>query len=138
MPLLPNFKRIVKTDYPQDIQPVIEKLSYVVNDGIGTVYNALAGRLDSTNLLVSIKDVTLQVDAGGIPLSRSTFSIEDSKINTVIGCPVLRVVNETNAAVFPSSGVTVTFTQEAKTIVVNHVTGLLPGYVWTIRIEARG
>jgi len=136
---LPRFKRINKGDYPEELRDLIEQLSFVLNDGLGPLYEALDGRLSlSDNGLSTIRDVQIQVDTAGIPLARTAFSISGSKISIVQGCEVIRAVNLLNPIIYPQSGVTLSFTQEGSLVVIDHATGLVPGSTWSLRVVAYG
>lgn len=137
--ILRAFKRLLKMDYPVEIQPVIERLSFIFNDAIGQLYEAVNGKLSlDNNILSSVKDVTFQVNADGLPTSRTTFNLDGSKVLSVKQCFVGQIINQTVSTIYPASGVSLSWTQEAGEVVINHVTGLRPGYSWTLRITAFG
>lgn len=137
--ILQNFKRLLKMDYPKEFQALVEKMSFIINDNFDPVYKALAGRLSlSDNTLSAVRDVTFQVDGEGFPLSRTVFSLEGSKVQVVRQVIVGRFINTTNSTVYPTSGVDISWTQEVNMVVIDHVTGLQPGYEWTLTITAFG
>lgn len=137
--ILPNYKRLNKKDYNEEEQELIDKLSFIINDGFSPLYSATAGRLSlEDNTLSAVRDVTLQVGANGIPVSRSVFSLSNSKVTVVRQCFVGRAVNLTNPKSYPTSGVTISFTQDVNNVIIDHVTGLTPGDQWTLTVTAFG
>jgi len=137
--ILNTFKRLLKKDYPEEIQDTIEQLSFIINDGFSPLYTAVGGRLSlQDNILSVVRDITLRVDENGIPLTNTAFSIAGNKLGNISQCVVGRVINDTASNVYPSSGVLISFTQDTDLIRIDHVTGLRPNYQWTLRITAYG
>ncbi len=135
MAKLKNFKRIITSDYPKEVQPTIEKLGLSVNDAFNEVYFTLNGRVDLTNNLfctVRLVDVTLNSD--GTPVSRTTFSLNNTQ--PVIGCQVLQAINQDNSSVYPTGAPFISFTQLDQALLINHITGLQANTRYTLRIVA--
>lgn len=134
---LGSFKRLFKTDFDKDDQPLIEKLSFFFNNGIEVLYNLLNGNVSlSDNILCNVKDFSVVVASTGVPTS--TINIPLSFSNKVSGVQVMNVTNTTNASAFPTGGVHVTWSQNNKSIFINHITGLITGNSYTIRIVIYG
>lgn len=132
---IPSFKRLVYTDFPQQYQQLVEQLSYTVNNSIESITQALTNNISlRDNLLTSVKDVTLQVDANGIPLSTASFAIGNT--NTIDGLQVIRAINNTNSTVFPSAGIFVSYAQSGSKITILNVTGLPANNLFSLRIVA--
>lgn len=134
---VPNFKRIFKTDYEKQYQKLIETLSFSLNNAIDVINNAINGNISlSENILCSIKDLTLQVDANGTPTSPITFPVNFT--GQVQGLLALNVTNKTNSNSYPTSGVFVSFEQTQNGILIKNITGLVAGNSYTLRIVAFG
>lgn len=115
----------------------METLSYALNYAIEAINDALNHNISLTdNILCSLKDLTLQVDATGKPTSPLTFPVNFT--GQVQGLTVLNVTNLTNSNSYPTSGVFVSFSQTQNGIVVNNITGLVPFNSYTLRIVAWG
>ena len=135
---IPSFKRLNKNDYPEEFQDLVDQLSFVINDGFSALYDALDGKLSTDNSLEIIKDAQFQVSEDGIPQSRINCSLAGSKIHKVIGCSVIHIVNINNPILYPDAGVTVSWTQEGDSVVINHLTGLEANSPWLIRFHIIG
>lgn len=134
---LPTFKRLIKSDYPEEFQSVIERLAITLNSSFDVLFEALNGKLTiKDNFLGTVRSVDLNVDASGIPLNTTSFKLD--RQFSVIGIIVIRVENLTNSSSYPLSGVTVSFTQSENVVRVDHVTGLKVGDNYRLTLEARG
>jgi len=132
---LPNFKRIVKSDYKEEFHGIIENLSFSINNGIEVVYQALNRAISlRDNVACTVMDVIMEVDANGTPKVRTTFSLNST--NRILGICVLNAVNTKNPTILPTSGVFVYFTQENKTIFVKGVKGLPADQQFTLTLVA--
>lgn len=132
---LNSYSRIISTDYETDQQPLIEKISAQINGGFDPLYSALSNRLTfSENFLCTEKVIEVSLNASGVPQTRTSFSLSNNL--PVKGTLVLSVVNNTNAAIFPTGAPFVTFTQNANSLFIDHITGLVPNNRYTIRILA--
>lgn len=136
---LPNYKKLFKQDYAQEYQELVDALAASLNIGIETLYNALNKRLTfRDNFAVTIKDVEVTVNASGIPTTSTGFSIDANQ--RVDGLDVWRVDNLTNTTAYPTGGVFITWTQgtaqTANAVTINHVTGLVTGNKYRIRVVA--
>jgi hypothetical protein len=135
MSKLPNYKRIITSDFEKEDQEMIEQLGRSVNDAFNQVYFTLNGRVDLTNnLFCTVRVVDVVVDSNGIPVSRTTVSLNNTQ--PVIGCIVLQATNQTNTAIYPSGAPFVSFTQLDQALLINHITGLQPNNRYTLRIVA--
>lgn len=132
---LPNYKRIITSDFKQEDQEMIEQLGRNINDGFNQVYFTLNGRINlSDNIYCTVRTVDVTLDANGIPVSRTTFSLNNTQ--PVIGCQVLDAKNQTNSAVYPTGAPFISYTQLDQALLINHITGLQPGQRYTLRIVA--
>lgn len=132
---LPNFKRIYYTDYPEDAQKIIEQLSYTINNGFESLFNAVnKGLTLRDNLSTSVRDVAITVDANGKPLSATSFGIDNA--NTIDGLQVIRASNQSNGVAFPSGGIFISYTQSGKKVTIDNITGLPANNQFSIRVIA--
>lgn len=132
---LPNFKRIVKSDYKQEFHGIIENLSFSLNNGIEVLYQALNRAISlKDNIACTVMDVIIEVDSEGTPKVRTSFLLNST--NRVLGVSVLNAVNSRNPTILPTSGVFVYFTQENKTLFIKGVKGLPADQQFTLTLVA--
>lgn len=132
---LPNFKRIVKSDYKQEFHGIIENLSFSLNNGIEVLYQALNRAISlKDNVACTVMDVIIEVDSEGTPKVRTSFLLNST--NRVLGVSVLNAVNSRNPTILPTSGVFVYFTQENKTLFIKGVKGLPADQQFTLTLVA--
>jgi hypothetical protein len=133
---LPSFKRLITQDFDKEYQKLIEQLGGTINDAFNQVFFALNKRLTfKDNISATVRDVQVQVDTEGTPLSNTTFGL-DVKNTPVIGCMVIQATNLTNSAIYPEGSVFISFTQIDNNILINNIKGLQEGYFWSIRVIA--
>jgi len=130
---LPSVSRINKNDYPEDSKQLVEKLADTINPNTEMLYE-LANKKTSLrdNMLCTVRDFTVSVDANGVPLTRTSVALDTP--GKVDGVSVIRVTNATNANTYPNSQPYVGFTPQASAINIDVVKGLSVGSQWTIRI----
>lgn len=135
MAILPTYKRIYYTDFPKDSQAAMEQLSYTVNNAFEGIFSALNNNLNlSDNLAVSVKDLTVNVDANGNPTSALTFVI--SNTNPVSGVIVIKASNQTNTSTYVTGAPFISYTQTGNKITVNNITGIPTGNTFAVRVVA--
>jgi len=120
---LPNFRRIIKSDYDAQSQRLIETLSFSLNNGIEVLYQALNRALTlQDNIACTVKELTVEVDSNGAPKAKTSFTLNTS--NKLLGVIVLNAINTKNPSVLPTAGVFISFYQEGKTVTINNIKGL--------------
>lgn len=135
MSKLKSYRRIITKDYKKEDQELVETLADPINDSFNEIYYTLNGRVDLVNnLYCSVRVVDVIADANGIPVNRTTFSLNNTQ--PVIGCIVLQAINQTNTASYPTGAPFISFTQLDQAILINHITGLQPNQRYTLRIVA--
>lgn len=121
---LPNFKRLFYTDFPKDYQSLIEQLSYTVNNAFDGIFSALNNNISlRDNILSVVKDLTLTVNANGIPLSTAAFSI-GTNTKPIDGLIIIKATSINNNTIVPTSGVFATYSQNGSTVTLTNITGL--------------
>ena len=131
----PTFKRIYKTDYPQEQQSLVEKISLTVNNGFEVLYNAMSRNVNlQDNIACTLKTITVKVDSSGIPTSTLSFKIDT--IGQIKGTEVIRAENQTNSATYVTSHPFITYTQDNNTITVNHISGLPANNTFNLTVIA--
>ena len=132
---LPNFRRILKTDYAEEYRQLIETLSFSINNGIEVLYQALNKAINlRDNIACTVKDIDVVVDSTGAPKNKTTFTLDTS--NRILGITVLNALNTKTPTILPTSGVFISFTQESRTVIVSNIKGLPADQPFTLTIVA--
>lgn len=122
---LPTFRRIFKTDYPEEQQSLVEKLSVTINDGFEQLYNAFTRNISvRDNIFCTVKNVEITVDSTGRPLNQSNAGFKLDTVGTITGISVVRATNLTNSIVYPTGGVFISYSQDTGNISILNVAGL--------------
>lgn len=132
---LPTFKRLIKSDYKEEYQSLIETLSFSINNGIESLYQALNKAISlKDNVACTVKDIPVEVNTDGTPKVKTAFTLDTT--NRILGICVLNAVNTKNSAILPTSGVFVSFAQENKNIIISNVKGIPADQPFTLSIVA--
>jgi hypothetical protein len=133
---LPSFRRIITQDFKKEFQELMEQLGSNINDGFNVVYTALNKRLTFTdNIACTVKTITVTVDSSGNPQEFSQFNL-DVQNTPVLGVVVISAQNLTNPAVYPSSAVWISYSQDGNRIIINNIKGLQADNVYSLRVIA--
>jgi hypothetical protein len=133
---LPSFRRIITQDFKKEFQELMEQLGSNINDGFNVVYTALNKRLTFTdNIACTVKTITVTVDSSGNPQEFSQFNL-DIQNTPVLGVVVISAQNLTNPAVYPSSAVWISYSQDGNRIIINNIKGLQADNVYSLRVIA--
>jgi hypothetical protein len=134
---LPSYRRIFKTDYSEDYQPLVEELAVSINYGFDTLYDALNKKLTfDENIQSTISEITVTVDNNGAPLKKNTqFKLTENQ-KAVQGLIVIDAYETKNTDNPPNSGVFVSFVKNENYILLKNIKGLTPGVSYTLKILA--
>src|SRR5271165_5097735 len=112
---LPAYKRLFYNDFPQEAQKIIEQLSYTINNGFEGLFNVINNNISlRDNLFVSVRDITVNVDATGKPTSTAVFSVDNN--NPIDGTQVIKATNQTNSQTYPTSGIFLSYSQNGNKV----------------------
>lgn len=136
---LPSFKRLDKQNFPLDFKELIDKLGFIFNSNQEPVYDVLNGKVSlKDNILCTIKDVQVMVDSDGLPKnSNSSFKLDNSNMR-VLGCEVIRALNQVSSNTYPTSHPFISFSQNSGIVSINHVSGLQADQTYILTIIAWG
>lgn len=128
-----NIRRLITEDYADEDKELISKLAEVYNPFAEQITNILNGNIQIDNLDRQVIEFKVKIDSNGVPTQVTKFAASKTNYSS---SNVIRVINNTNPALFPKSGPFVTFTGQGNNIyTVRHITGLEPGYEYSIRLE---
>lgn len=129
---LPIFRRIYKGDYPQEQQPLVEQLATTINNGLEILYELANNKVSlRDNIYGVVKDIEVQVNAAGTPLSSVTVPLPG--VGRPDGMMVLKVDNLTNSAIY-SDPVITHFSPITNGVQIVNIQGLNPAYKYRIRV----
>jgi hypothetical protein len=133
---LPSYRRIIKTDYSDDYQALVEKLAVSINNGFDTIYEALNKKLNFTdNISSTISQFTVTVDESGVPSKKTQFKLDKNQ-ETVSGLIVIDCYQEKNTTIPPPSAVFVNFVKSENNILINNIKGLTENTSYVIKVLA--
>jgi hypothetical protein len=130
-----NFlKRLITEDFNEDDQELIGKVASILNPAFEAITNALNNNLTlADNFNAQVKEITFIMGTSGVPSTELSFkSTLKGSCRAMI---VSRVDNLTNSATYPAGGVFPSFSQSGDIITIKHITGLVSGSKYTIRVE---
>jgi len=135
MSKLPSYRRLMEQDYKPEEQDLVRQLSVSINYGIEAVYELLNGKLTfRDNFNSTIKQLDVEVDSTGKPKVKTI--IKKSGTDKIEGLWVINATNQTKSSVYPSSGVLISYTETADSIIIDNIAGLSAGYIWRIKVIA--
>lgn len=116
-------KRIIKEDVEEQFRTLIDKIGYIINSFHDDVYNALNNNLSiEDNFTQSRKDITITVNASGVPTTPTQFKTGLSK--PCAGVVVIRAQNTVNSTSYVTAAPFVSYTENNSIITVQQITGL--------------
>lgn len=138
MAKLPTLRRLFKGDFKPEYSDLVDKLITSINNGFDNVYDALNNKITlRNNILCNIKDFSVQVGSTGVPVNSLDLTV--SFPNSVSVVTVGKITNVSRPESYPSSGVTITWEQQsAGSIKIKHITGLVPGETYSVRVVIYG
>lgn len=130
-----NIKRLVKEDFPQQYQDLIDKVAFVYNPLAEQIIYAFNKNIDFDNLNQEFLTITVKVDGSGVPVNNS--EIKTSLKTRVKGLEVIRADNTTDNATLTGAPFIV-FTVKNNIITISQVTGLVPDKDYSVGVIIYG
>lgn len=129
-----NIKRLVREDFPEEYQDLIDKLAYSLNPFMEQVSSGFDNQIDMSNLdqqIITINDVV--VDGSQLPTKKLEFAYNLN--DTLQGSTVISAINTTSASSYVTTApyATIQIIQQGLAE-VKHITGLIPGNKYTIKL----
>lgn len=136
MAKLASYRRLIKTDFAQDYQPLIEQIGVSVNNGFDTIFNALNGKLNfADNILSTIAEFKVSVTDDGTPQQSTQFKLSKNQSN-LIGLLVLNVGGADDPSLRATSGLAISYTPNNGTVTITNIKGLETGKAYNVRVLA--
>lgn len=101
MSKLPNTKRIISEDFPEEAKTVVDKLAFILNKFMQDVVSIVNGNLDFDNFKHEKVSFELTVNSSGTPVGNDI--IRNSMSDSVVGIDVIRAVNTKTSSNYPTS-----------------------------------
>lgn len=136
MAKIDNIKRILKEDFDEKDRPIVDKLGGVINTFMEQVISALNKNINFDNLNQEVRDITVTVDAGGVPLTDVSF--RSNLLTRLRGMQVIFAENQTNPNSYPTTCPFISFNENSKIIRITHITGLQASNKYKLRIITIG
>lgn len=134
---LSSFKRLIRTDFKQEFQGLIDQLSVSINIGMESIHDALNRKITlRDNIACTVKELDVKVDATGKPLTTTQFQMDIP--NRLDGISVINAYNTDFANTYPTSGVFISWSQTQTGILINNITGLQANQTYRIKLVAYG
>lgn len=134
---LPNYKRVLTTDFDQENQDLVEQLGESLNPGIESLYQALNKRLTiGDNFQATENDVILSVFSNGNVRNETFVNIDFG--TTVRTVSIGKLENLTTPGIWPTSAPYIFWENTPTGIKVLNVTGLTPGISYKLRLVMYG
>ena len=134
MPNLGFLKRLIKEDFDQKDQELIGKVGSILNPALEAITNTLNKGLNLVDLNTQIKDVSVEVNANGLPKSITSFK-SDLK-GKCSGLVVINAQNLTNTSTYPTTTPFISFGLDGDQIIINHISGLQANNKYTLKVLA--
>ena len=130
---LPSLTRLYKGDFKQEFQELVDKMGGIINENTERLYELGNKKISlRDNVLCTVRDFVVQVDANGVPLTRTTVALD--AIGKVEGVSVIYTAANRVTGVYPTNQPFIGYTPQASSINIDVIKGLSTGYEWTIRI----
>lgn len=121
---IPSQKKIVKSEFDEESQELVEQLGIIIDYNFERVFNALNKNLSlGDNLSSFVKDLDITVDSNGLPIT--PVKVKSDLIPArPAGTLILSARNLTNTTTYPSGAPFISFSEFNGLVSIEHVTGL--------------
>lgn len=117
-----NLKRLIKEDFPEEFQELVDKLAFSYNPLMEQLTAAFNNGIDFNNLSQQYAVITLKVDASGIPSTAAEFKY--SLKTRIKGVQCIRAENLSDTTSLTGAPF-VSFTTKNDLIQITQITGLV-------------
>lgn len=133
-----NIKRIVKEDFNEEDQELVDKLAFALNPFLEQVSAAFNKGIDDSNLRQQTTSIDVEVGSNGVPKTPLQIKINPELLRTrIIGTRVVLAQNLTDST-FPTGTPFLTFNVVNNLINVLHVAGLPPDKKFRLSVILMG
>lgn len=119
----PDIKRLVREDFSDENQMIIDKIAFSLNPFMEQVVSALTKNINIDNLAQEIKTFNVTTNSTtGVPNQEISFTT--SLTSSIQGIQCIRADNQTRPDVYVTTAPFVSFTTNGRQITINNITGL--------------
>jgi hypothetical protein len=126
-----NIKTLVKEDFPQSDQALVDKLAYVINPVFSDLQNTFNKGINVSYLTREYTVITI-TSVGGVPTPKSQFK---TALTKPVGVVVMSATNTTNSAVYVTSAPFISWSLSGTIITINNITGLQDNTQYSLTLE---
>lgn len=131
-----NQKRIIKEDFPDKYQDLIDALAFALNPFLEQVTNALNKNIDTDNLVDDYVTISVENVSGNLKMP---VEIKNTVKTRLKGISCIQAQNTTNTNVYPTSAVFVVYTITSNNIIkVLKVLGLPDNNKFSLTLRLHG
>lgn len=127
-----NVKRIIKEDFPEDQQDLVDRLAYSLNPFMDQVEKVVNGNLGIDNLTRQFISITLENDSSGDLKYPVQFK---TNLTRPMGMPVIRAENITNPAIYPTNQPFISFSTNGNLVTILNVSGIQQDNKYRLTLE---
>ncbi len=128
-----NLKRLIKEDFPEEYQELVDKLGFALNPMLEQVSNAFNKNINFDNLSREVLTVTLENATGGS--LKAVTQIKTSLSGRIIGLNIIRAENLTNSVVYPTNAPFVSWSINGNIMTIQKVTGIQDNNKYRLTLE---
>lgn len=133
MARIDNVRRIIVEEFPEESRETVSRLAGVLNLFMEQVVDTINGRIDFDNTVEDVIQITLEVDANGVPIGNNKVR---STLGRIRGTTVLRAIPQDNPANLATGQPFISYSQqEANILTVDRVTGLVANETYLLIIR---
>lgn len=134
MPNLSFLKRLIKEDFDKKDQELVSKIASILNPALEQIVGIFNKGLNIGDLNTQNKDIEITVDASGFPINNTSFRSELKGKCSMIICGRAQALGV--IGVYPTGGHSISFTELAGQLTINHITGLPADQKFLLRVTA--
>lgn len=132
MAKISNLKRIIKEDFPEEYQELIDKLAYSLNPFLEQISNAFNKNINIENLSREFITVTVENVGGNLKIP---VQFKTSLSGRIQGFNIIKAENITNPAIYPTQAPWITWTINSNILTIQKVTGIPDNNKFRLTLE---
>ncbi len=127
-----NLKRIIKEDFPEEYQELIDKLAFAINPFLEQVSDAFNKKINNDNLTREVVSITVENVSGNL---RTPVQFKTTLKDKLLGFNIIRAENLTNSSIYPTNAPFISWTINENIISVKKVTGIQDNNKYRLTLE---
>lgn len=128
-----SFKRIVKENFPEKSRDIADAIGGSVNVFAEEVLNAFNKKITvDDNLNMEYKEVDVTVNEQGVPVNKTEYKV--NLLGRIRGVSVIRADILSNSRAYLNGAPFITFSLNNDLVIIQHITGLVPGVKYRLTL----